>query len=68
MTNISNQMPVPPILPGRDGDPRATGEELDPTISEPGIVEVDGEKRIDPDADPASVDSADADRLASGAE
>ena len=63
MTNISNNMPVPPILPGRDGDPRTDGDDLDPTT-----VEVDGEKRIDPDADPDQLDSAEADRIASGAD
>lgn len=31
-----------------------------------GEMEVDGESRLDPDIDPALVDSADADRLASG--
>ncbi len=63
MTNISNNMPVPPILPGRDGDPRTDVDDLDPTT-----VEVDGEKRIDPDADPDQLDSAEADRIASGAD
>ncbi|WP_262406143.1 hypothetical protein [Protaetiibacter sp. SSC-01] len=63
MTNISNQMPVPPILPGRDGDPETDGADLDPTV-----VEVDGEEKLDPDANPDEVDSAEADRLASGGE
>ena len=63
MTNISNNMPVPPFLPGRDGDPGLDGDALDPTVAE-----VDGETRIDPDADPDRVDSAEADRIASGSD
>lgn len=62
MSNISNNMPVPPILPGREGA-SPLGDDLDPTV-----VEVDGEKKVDPDANPDHVGSAEADRLASGAD
>ncbi|WP_194421859.1 hypothetical protein [Microbacterium abyssi] len=59
--------PLIPPLPLPDDD-RAT----DDVTSEPGIdpvtVERDGERSIDPDVDDDQIDSADADRLASGAE
>ncbi|MFJ4175904.1 hypothetical protein [Microbacterium sp. NPDC089696] len=46
--------PIPPIPP-LDGD----DDDLDPAIRE-----VDGERELDPDANPDRIDSADADRLA----
>lgn len=53
----TNHVPPFPLVP-EDGDAR-TG---------PGEMEVDGEPRLDPDIDDNLVDSAEADRLASGAE
>lgn len=58
MTN-SNVNPIPPIVPGVD-----SGLEDDMPTRE----NADGETVIDPDADADQVDSAEADRAASGAD
>ncbi|WP_404438310.1 hypothetical protein LG322_04275 [Microbacterium aerolatum] len=58
--------PLIPPVPLPDDDRAAadgTAEpEIDPTVEE------DGERTVDPDVDDAQIDSADADRLASGAD
>jgi hypothetical protein len=53
----NNIFPPVPLVPGPDDD-RADSAE----------VEVGGEVTLDPDIDPDQVNSAEADRLASGAE
>ena len=53
--------PTPPINPF--ADPDAVETETDTPVQE-----VDGEEVLDPDADPDQVDSAEADRLATGAD
>lgn len=57
MSNSNFPVPIPL---GRDGDADAT--EVDAEL------EVDGETTLDPDANPDQVTSAEADRLASGAD
>jgi len=51
--------PIPPILPLPEDDDETTTDGV-PTR------EVDGEQTIDPDADDSQINSADADRVASG--
>lgn len=50
--------PTPPLFPVSGDDDRP-----DETVTDP-----DGETTLDPDLDDESIDSADADRLASGAD
>ena len=55
---MSNNHTQPfPLVPEGEGVGEHTGE-----------IEVDGEVRLDPDIDESLVDSAEADRIASGAE
>ncbi|MGW8483872.1 hypothetical protein ACWGJP_12115 [Microbacterium sp. NPDC055903] len=51
--------PFPPPLPLPDDDRH---------VQDPATREVDGEEVLDPDTDPSGVDSAEADRLATGAD
>jgi len=61
---MSNPL-IPPLpLPNDDGLPT---EDASETGNDPVTVERDGERTIDPDVDDSQVDSAAADRLASGA-
>lgn len=53
---MTNPPPIPPIPPLDEDAENATGDV--PT------QDVDGERRIDPDADDSQVDSAEADRIA----
>ena len=63
---MSNPFITPLPLPDDD---RVTGEgTAEPGIDESATVERDGERMIDPDIDDSQVDSAAADRLATGAE
>jgi hypothetical protein len=60
--------PIPPLpFPDDDRDRVADDSLLEPE-TDPVTVDEDGERTLDPDADDAQVDSAEADRLASGAE
>lgn len=58
--------PIPP-LPFPDKD-RATDEDAPDAGESPTTVERDGERTIDPDIADDQVDSAEADRVASGAD
>lgn len=52
-------------------DPSPYYQPVDPNdldAVDPATREVDGKTEVDPDADPALIDSADADRLAAGDE
>lgn len=61
---MSNPL-IPPLpLPNDDRLPEEDGTEPG---SAPTTVERDGERTVDPDADDSQIDSATADRLASGA-
>ena len=55
--------PFPPALPLPDDD-----RDADIPADDIGTTEVDGERRLDPDIDDGMLDSAEADRLASGAD
>jgi len=59
--------PLIPPVPLPDDDRTDAAEGADPTL-DPATVEHDGDRAVDPDADPDLIDSAEADRLASGAE
>ncbi|CAH0190270.1 MULTISPECIES: hypothetical protein [unclassified Microbacterium] len=58
--------PIPP-LPFPDDD-RVAAEGVPEPGVDPATVDDDGERTIDPDIDDDQVDSAEADRLAAGAE
>lgn len=58
--------PLIPPVPLPDDDRTDAAEGAEPTDS--AIVEQDGDRTVDPDADPDLIDSAEADRLASGAD
>ncbi len=62
-------MSNPPInpIPLPDND-RAVAEGLADPGSDPRLIEQDGERILDPDLDDEAIDSAEADRLASGAD
>lgn len=59
--------PLIPPVPLPDDDRTDAAEGTDPTLDS-AIVEQDGDRAVDPDADPDLIDSAEADRLASGAD
>lgn len=56
--SINNQVPIVPLVPGV-----ASADE----VGDAEIVDGD-EKRLDPDANPDNIDSAEADRRAAGAD
>lgn len=57
---MSNAAPVPPLPPLGDDERPA-----DPTVTEDDVTtEVDGERKLDPDANDDLIDSAEADRIA----
>ena len=58
--------PLIPPVPLPDDD-RTGAAGADPT-QDPATVEQDGDRTVDPDIDPDRIDSAEADRLASGAD
>jgi len=59
--------PVPP-LPLPDDDRVTSDGDTEPEIEDPEITRPDGERILDRDLDDALIDSAAADRLASGAD
>jgi hypothetical protein len=59
--------PLIPPLPLPDDD-RLPEEGASEPGGDPATVERDGERTVDPDADESQIDSAAADRLASGAD
>lgn len=62
-------MSNPPINPiPLPDDDRAVAEGLDQPGTDPRLIEQDGERVLDPDLDDEAIDSADADRIASGAD
>jgi hypothetical protein len=54
--------PILPVIPGDDETARAAA------VGEPPTTEVDGDRKLDPDANDDLIDSADADRVATGAD
>lgn len=60
--------PLIPPLPLPDDDRLTSESNTEPGIDEPGIMDQDGERVLDPDIDDGLVDSASADRLAAETE
>lgn len=60
--------PLIPPLPLPDDDRLTSNGVTEPEVDDPAITRPDGDRALDPDLDESLIDSAAADRLATGAE